>query len=205
MQMARSIQNMPARYQAFFSVWRNLTAQDLYHNTTPWVNAVNTGSPSLANSGYQQAAVTLVPYNSATLNAINPYDAQRIETQYATVELADGTSTDAMATIDNIRADVQEVQRAIANLQSDSLSSNPALNTEVGVLNKINATNVLILRTLQDANNLELLNLEQQLIRTKLQRDNTASSLGLNTMVQSYGSSPLTTGMGQAIDNFQLP
>lgn len=203
--MARSIQNMPTRYKAYFSQWRYLSAQDLYHNTKPWVNAVNTGSPALVSAGYQQAAAQLVPYNAATLNSINPYDAQRIKSQYATVELADGTSASAMQTIGNIRADAQEVHNQIANLENDSLSNNPALNSEVGVLNKINATNVFILRTLQDANNLQLSNLEQQLVRTKLQRDRAAASLNLNTLVHSPAPQALTTGMAHSADNFQIP
>ena len=42
--MSRNIQNMPARYQALFSSWRNLTTvPNVYGNTGGWVNGVNTG------------------------------------------------------------------------------------------------------------------------------------------------------------------
>jgi hypothetical protein len=138
---------------------------------------------------------------------MNPNDAAAIRSRFASVELADGASENAMTTIGNIRADAQAVQRQIANLEQDSLSSNPALNSEVGVLNKINATNILLLRSLQDANNLRLSSLEQQLVQTKLRRDIAAASLDRNTLVHSTAQTPnpLTTGMGQAVDNFQIP
>lgn len=206
-QMAKNIQNMPARYKAYFSQWRYLTSRDLYNNTGTWLNAVNLGSPGFANTGYQRATAPLLPYDSNTLAAMNPHDATAIRSRFATVELADGASTNAMATIGNIRADAQAVQRQIANLEQDSLSNNPALNSEVGVLNKINATNVLVLRSLQDANNLRLSSLEQQLVQTKLQRDVATTNLNLNTLVHSnaQAANPLTTGMGHAVDNFQIP
>ena len=37
LQMAKNIQNMPARYQALFSIWRNGVAQDTYGNTGGWI------------------------------------------------------------------------------------------------------------------------------------------------------------------------
>ena len=42
-QMAKSIQNMPARYEAQFSQWRNVVAPDAYGNTGTWVSGMNTG------------------------------------------------------------------------------------------------------------------------------------------------------------------
>ena len=39
LQMARGIQNMPARYRALFSQWRYLTTvPNVYQNTGTWVN-----------------------------------------------------------------------------------------------------------------------------------------------------------------------
>ena len=53
----------------------------------------------------------------------------------------------AMAAIGAIRENAQTVEAQIANLERDSFSDDPELNSEVSVLNKINATNVLTLRT----------------------------------------------------------
>ena len=45
-QMARNLQNMPARYQAQFSQWRNVVAPNTYGNTGTWVNGMNSGLPN---------------------------------------------------------------------------------------------------------------------------------------------------------------
>src|SRR5215475_13367460 len=40
-QMAQFLRNMPARYRALFSAWRNVSAADLFGNTSPWVSGIN--------------------------------------------------------------------------------------------------------------------------------------------------------------------
>src|SRR5271154_6376424 len=42
-QMAQFIKNMPARYRALFSQWRNVTALNTFGNTVSWINGINTG------------------------------------------------------------------------------------------------------------------------------------------------------------------
>src|SRR5258708_15164497 len=88
----------------------------------------------------------------------------RVKSQYASVELADGANTTAMATIGSIRGNAQNIQSQIANLEQHSLSADPNLNTEVSVLHKINAAVVFALRTLHDSNKLLAALLEQQTI-----------------------------------------
>jgi type IV secretion system protein TrbJ len=209
LQMARSIQNMPARYKAYFSQWRYLTTvPDVYHNTGVWVSGVNTGSLPVIEQGYQKATDPLSQYSPAAMAAMSPEELQRATAGYASVELADGTNTNSMVTIGNIRADAQALQAQIANLENDSFSSDPALNTEVGVLNKINASNVLMLRTLQDANNLRLAALEQSVIRSKQQRDADATAIDTDIyqrdhMVTAFQS--VTSGLGATLQNYRLP
>src|SRR6202047_890485 len=63
LQMARNIQNMPARYRATFSQWRGATAQNTYGNTAGWITGINSGQLQSVNSGYAQATTRLLPYN----------------------------------------------------------------------------------------------------------------------------------------------
>lgn len=170
-QMSKNLQNMPARYRAAFSNWRSFTANDAYGNTTGWIGAVNGAGAQTVGPAYQQATIPLLTYSQADLNAINPTDAQNLKSVYASLELTDGANVSALTTVGNIRANSQTVQQQISNLEQDTLSGDPSLNTEVGVLNKINASNVLTLRTLQDANNLRVAALEQQILQAKQQRD----------------------------------
>jgi hypothetical protein len=51
MAMARYVHNMPARYRATFSQWRNATALNTYGNTNGWIAGINSG---YVNGGYRQ-------------------------------------------------------------------------------------------------------------------------------------------------------
>ena len=95
-----------------------------------------------------------------------------------------------MAAIGAIRGNAQNVQTQIANLEQDSLSADPNLNTEVSVLNKINAAGVLTLRTLQDSNKLLASLLEQQTIIAKQQREATTNAI--NTDISRRATLPET-------------
>jgi hypothetical protein len=207
-QMAKSIQNMPARYEAQFSQWRNVVAPDAYGNTGTWVSGMNTGLPGSVNTGYQQATTPLLQYNSQSLAGMTPDELNRVQSQYASVELSDGSNVTAMATIGAIRDNAQTIQTQINNLEQDSLSSDPDLNSEVSVLNKISAANVLTLRTLQDSNKLLVSLLEQNVIAAKQQREVTANSINTDINRQATMSGNLaqvTSTLNSSLQNFVMP
>jgi hypothetical protein len=207
-QMARNLQNMPARYQAQFSQWRNVVAPNTYGNTGTWVNGMNTGLPNTVNTGYQLATTPLLQYNGQVLSGMTPDDLNRVKSQYASVELSDGANVTAMAAIGAIRDNAQTIQNQINNLEQDSLSSDPNLNTEVSVLNKINAANVLTLRTLQDSNKLLLSLLEQNVIAAKQQRETTANSINTDIARQATLAGNLaqvTSTLNNSLQNFRMP
>jgi hypothetical protein len=206
-QMAKNIENMPARYRAQFSQWRNTSAQDSYGNTGAWVNGINSGLSGVI-SGYQQATTQLLPYNQAQLSGMNTDELSRVRSQYATVELADGANTTAMATIGSIRGNAQDIQTQIGNLEQDSLSNDPDLNTEVAVLNKINAAGVLTIRTLQDSNKLLASLLEEQTILAKQQREATTNTINADIQRQASlaGNMAQVTGtITDSLQNFRMP
>jgi hypothetical protein len=203
LQMSRSLQNMPARYEAQFSQWRNVGALNTYGNTGTWVTGINFGQLQAVNAGYQQATTQLLPYNSGELSAMTADEAARVKSQYATVELADGANTAAIGTIGAIRGNASDIQTQIANLEQDSLSSDPSLNTEVSVLNKINAAGVLTLRTLQDSNKLLASLLEEQTILAKQQREVTANSIDTEVSRQASVGGNLAQVTGTITDSLQ--
>jgi hypothetical protein len=208
LQMSRNLENMPARYRATFSQWRNFTAADLYGNTAGWVSAVNGAGAQSVSPAYQQATIPLLTYSQADLNAINPTDAGNLRSAYASLELTDGANVSALTTVGNIRGNAQTVQQQISNLEQDSLSGDPSLNTEVSVLNKINASNVLTLRTLQDANNLRLAALEQQILQAKQQRDSDAANLNYAIQMRqqvTQNLAPFNSNLTQSLSSYRLP
>jgi hypothetical protein len=208
LQMSRNLQNMPARYRATFSQWRTFTANDLYGNTTGWVGAVNGAGVQSVTPAYELATIPLLTYSQADLNAINQTDATNLRSAYASLELADGANVSALTTVGNIRANSQTIQQQIANLEQDSLSGDAGLNTEVSVLNKINASNVLTLRTLQDANNLRVAALEQQVLQSKEQRDTDTANLNFAIQMRqqvTQNLAPFNSNLTQSLSSYRLP
>jgi len=206
--MSQNLENMPARYRATFSQWRNFTANDLYGNTGGWVGAVNGSGAQTVSPAYQRATIPLLAYSQADLNAINAADARNLQSVYASLQLSDGANVSALTTVGNIRANTQTVQQQIANLEQDSLSPDAALNSEVGVLNKINASSVLTLRTLQDANNLRVAALEQQVLQAKQQRDTDAANLNFAIQMRQQATqnlAPFNTNLTQSLSSYRLP
>ena len=180
LQMAQFIKNMPARYRALFSQWRNVTSLNTFGNTVSWINGINTGVLPNINMGYSRSTSQLSQYDPYELSGMDSTELGRVQSQYASVELADGANMNAMATIGSIRGNAQGVETQIGNLEDDSFSSSSELNSEVSVLNKINASGMLTLRTVQDSNKLLASLLELQTILAKQQRDATTNAINLD-------------------------
>jgi hypothetical protein len=207
-QMARFVQNMPTRYRAVFSQWRNVTSLDTFGNTGSWISGVNSGLLPNINTGYQKSTTQLLPYSADHLSGMDASQLERVQSQYASVQLVDGANVNAMATIGSIRGSAQDIQTQIGNLEQDSFSGDSGLNSEVSVLNKINAAGVLTLRTLQDSNKLLASLLEQQTIIAKQQRDATTSAINADISRQSTlaGNMAQVSGtLTDSLQNFRMP
>ena len=101
-QMAKNLHNMPSRYRAQFSQWRNTVAEDTYGNTTTWLSGINSGQLPLINNGYRQATTQLLQYSPDHLTGMTSDELGRVKSQYASVELSDGANTNAIATIGSL-------------------------------------------------------------------------------------------------------
>ena len=208
MQMATFIRNMPARYRALFSQWRNVTSLNTFGNTGSWISGINSGLLPNINTGYQKSTTQLLPYSSDHLSGMDDFELGRVQFQYASIELADGANINAMATIGAIRGNAQGLETQIGNLEQDSFSSSADLNSEVSVLNKINASGVLTLRTVQDTNKLLASLLEQQTILAKQQRD--ANTNAINTDIGRQASmagniTQVTGTITNSLQTFRMP
>lgn len=160
--------NMAVRYRALASLWLPSSATNTYGTTGGWTAAINSGLGVPA--GYSTATTPLATYGNAFGN-IPGDQSGRIRTSYATVELTDGANLAGLQTIGQLREHAPAVQTALQNLEDDSLSSDPAMNTEVAVLNKINAANIINARSQQDSNQLLVTLTEHQIIQAKRERD----------------------------------
>jgi hypothetical protein len=203
--MSQNLQNMPSRYRAQFSLWRNGQSLDTYGNTAGWITGVNTGA---VGDGYQRATTPLALYQQDYLASMDAQELSRVQSQYASVELADGANSTAMASVGTIRSNAQNVETQLRNLEDDSLSADPKLNTEVSVLNKINAANVLTLRSVQDTNKLLASLLEIQTVLSKQQRESTANAINadITRRASAAGNIAQVTGtLAGSLENFRMP
>jgi len=205
LQMARNIPNMPSRYRARFSHWRNGSALDTFGNTDEWITGINTGT---IGGGYQLATTQLLPYNPDHLSTMDANERSRVHSQYASVQLADGANLTAMETIGAIRNGASNLEAQMTNLENDSLSGDADLNTEVSVLNKINAASVLTLRSIQDSNKLLASLLEQQVVSAKQQREMTTNAINADIERRAglaRNMNQLTGSLTNSLQTFCMP
>jgi hypothetical protein len=196
---------MAARFRVLATPWRYSSATNTYGTTGGWITGINTGANVLG--GYGQAVDPLGTYGAALSNV--PADQQdRLKRYYATVELADGANILGIQTLGTMRSNAPEVEATIANLENDSLSSDPDMNTEIAVLNKINAASVISLRNTQDTNKLLATLAEEKLIDSKRQRDSEAQAINnhIRFMADEQGYlSSQKAGTTDAMINFRMP
>jgi hypothetical protein len=208
-QMLRNAQRVPvdmgARYRAILTPWRNTSAANTYGTTSAWVSAINSGLG--VGAGYTQSTEALRAYGAGFAN-IPADQLSRLKTSYGTVELADGATQAAIETIGRLRGNAAAVQTAIQGLEDDSLSSSPDMNTEVAVLNKINAAGLIAVRTTQDSNKLLVSLAEQQAIHAKRTRDAEARAINQHIRFIAEGKAVLVAqaaGASAAMRAWRMP
>jgi len=162
------------RYRTLATPWRNSAATDTYGSIASWTAAVNSGIG--VQDGYQLATQQLNAYGAA-FSKIPTEQLDRVKANYATVELTDGANQNTIDLLGRLRANAPQVAVAIKNLETDTLSSDPNLNSEIAVLNKINAANLVALRNGQDTNQLLVALAEGQLVDAKRKRDAEANAI----------------------------
>jgi len=204
--MARRVPvEMGARYRALATPWRTSSASNTYGTTGGWTAGINTGVG--VTSGYSRAILPLAGYGAALANI--PADhLERVKTDYATVELTDGANLHAIETIGRLRANARAVEGAIQGLEDDSLSADPAMNTEIAVLNKINAAGVIALRGSQDTNQLLVALAEGQIIEAKRKRDAEAQAIKSHIRFMAEGKAVMAAqaaGASAAMLAWRMP
>jgi len=162
------------RYRTLATPWRSSVATDTYGTTASWIAAINSGFG--VQDGYQQATQRLKAYGDGFSN-IPTEQLDRVKANYATVELTDGANQSAIGLLGRLRANAPQIAKTIQNLETDTLSSDPNLNTEIAVLNKINAANLVGLRNGQDTNQLLVALAEEDVVDAKRKRDAEASAI----------------------------
>lgn len=158
-------------------------------------------------NGYRRAVERLMTYGPA-LGRIPADQIDRTKTEYATVELEDAANVHGIEVVGAQRAKAQAATSAIEILEGVSLSDGNLVNTEIAVLNKINATDMMALRAGQDTNQLLVAMLEQSVTGSKARRDAEASVINANIACRLYARDAGLEGIAgttQAITSFRMP
>lgn len=182
-----------------------MTPINTYGTTGTWTNAINSGIG--AASGYRQAVEGLASYGQA-FGRIPADQVGRAVTNYATVELADAANIHSIEVLGLERSRAETAQNAIRALESASLSTADEMNTEIAVLNKINASDMMALRTGTETNQLLVSLLEQAVTESKARRDAVARAINVDV---AFRLNALDAGMAgvrgttQTITSFIMP
>jgi hypothetical protein len=193
---AKRLEN-PQRFLTAFTRWMHSSAPNNSGLTAQWVQGINT---VLGSGGYPPSILALTP-QAHLLSPPSLYD-------YANVEIADGATGHTMDVLGNVRSNADLVQSTINSLESDALADDDEDHSEVEVLDRVAAANVIALRNQQDANKLLVTLAEQRALETKRNRDGEAQAL--NEQVSFIQHVPAvmaeeSAGLTSAMTSYSLP
>ncbi len=206
-QMSQMPQDMAMRYGSQFTSWTDLAAPDTYGNIAAWINALNLGGQTQALAAYTSSVIQAQPYPASALAAQDAATQATIQNQYATSELAQGTTTGTLATLGTIRSNSEALAQKLANLDADTYSTDPSQQSEMAVLGKINTATLLQIHSQQDTNQILAASVQQQLVAQKQQID--AQNRAINEAIYFQQNFPnvmqqITGGVSDSIHSISL-
>jgi hypothetical protein len=108
-------------------------------------------------------------------NSLSPLGQQMVAAQGATVDLSDAANASSLQTVGTIRANSTQREADISQLEAASHSTDPAQQTEMATLQRINQALLIELRTQQETNQMLQAQVLQQIVGQKVQQDNLKS------------------------------
>jgi hypothetical protein len=132
--------NSPERTRAARTPWRYSSSTNIYGTSGGWTSAINSGGGVI--SGYRRATEPLRAFGAALSN-IPANQVERVKRDFATVELTDAANIHGIEVLGLQRAKARGNERAIQDLEGATLSTADAMNTQIAVLNKINAAGMM--------------------------------------------------------------
>jgi hypothetical protein len=168
-QMSLAPQQLYQPYLSPSTYWQRLNqTANTYGNSQAVINAANTGVNT--QSAYQLSSVsrtgTLPDYS-----ALSTQGQQQIAAQAATTDLSDAIAESNLQTLGTMRANEMQREQDISALESESHSINPAQQTDMATMQRMNQAMLLQLRQQQEANQIQQAVALQQMIMLKQQQD----------------------------------
>lgn len=205
-EMLRMARHLPGIRQHRFSQagWGASFSANTYGTTAGWTSALNSGIG--VREGYGQAVGRLSTY--ASFGDIPADQVDRAKSEYASVELSDAANIHGMEVIGAERSKSGATDLEIKMLEDASLSEEDDFNTEIAVLNKINATDIMTLRSGQETNQILVALLERSIAESKYRRDSEAAAINANIAFRANARDAGLRGIEgttDAITSFRMP
>jgi hypothetical protein len=145
---AQSLKGLPNRYRYTFANWQQFVAGNQYGNTNNWASGITTGDANSIQTGFRN----LLPTIQAVDVTATPQAQQDWRQQYGLMQLQDASLMTGMKTIGDLRNNMQQNTRMLAQLESDATSSDPSLQSAKALQQKTLVALLLMIHTLQDTN-----------------------------------------------------
>lgn len=145
---AQSLKGLPNRYRYTFANWQQFVAGNQYGNTNNWASGITTGDANSIQTGFRNLLPTIQPVDvTATPQAQLDW-----RQQYGLMQLQDASLMTGMKTIGDLRNNMQQNTRMLAQLEADATSSDPSLQSAKALQQKTLVAMLLMIHTLQDTN-----------------------------------------------------
>jgi hypothetical protein len=145
---AQSLKGLPARYRYTFANWQQFVAGNQYGNTNTWADGVNSGNINAIQTGFRNLLPAIQPVDvTATPQAQKDW-----RQQFGLIQLQDASLMTGMKAIGDIRANIQQNARALAQLETDATNADPNLQSAKALQQKTLVAMLLMIHTLQDTN-----------------------------------------------------
>jgi hypothetical protein len=145
---AQSLKGLPNRYRYTFANWQQFVAGNQYGNTNNWASGITTGDANSIQIGFRN----LLPIIQAVDVTATPQAQQDWRQQYGLMQLQDASLMTGMKTIGDLRNNMQQNTRVLAQLEADATSTDPSLQSAKALQQKTLVAMLLMIHTLQDTN-----------------------------------------------------
>jgi hypothetical protein len=145
---AQQLKGLPNRYRYTFANWQQFVAGNQYGNTSTWANAITRGDPNSVQTGFRNLLPTVQPVDVTA----SPQAQQDWRQQYGLIQLQDASMMTGMKTVGDLRSNIEQNARILAQLEADTTSSDPSLQSAKALQQKTLVAMLLMIHTLQDTN-----------------------------------------------------
>jgi len=145
---AQQIKGLPSRYRYAFANWQQFVAGNQYGNTNTWANGASTGDANSIQTGFRNLLPTIQPVDVTA----SPQAQQDWRQQYGLIQLQDASLMTGMKTIGDLRSNMEQNARVLAQLEADATTSDPTLQSAKALQQKTLVAMLLMIHTLEDTN-----------------------------------------------------